>query len=206
VNLHIRTNYNGVAMANQKHLTQLRKGIEQWNIWRKAHRRISPDLSWAHLDGADLSRANMNGAYLVGTHFEDANLDDCWIYGISAWDVHLDGARQTNLRITPPEESEISVDNLQVAQLLYLILHNEEFRTVIDTLSSKVVLLLGRFSPDRKAVLDGLRDGLRACGYVPVLVDFANPTSKSTSETVILLARMARFVVADLTDPASIPP
>ena len=37
----------------------------------------------------------------------------------------------------------------------------EKIREVIDTITSKVVLILGRFTGERKAVLDALRDELR---------------------------------------------
>jgi hypothetical protein len=33
--------------------------------------------------------------------------------------------------------------------------------------------------------------------YVPILFDFEKPKSRNTEETITLLARMARFVVAD---------
>ena len=67
------------------------------------------------------------------------------------------------------------------------------------------MLILGRFTPERKAVLDAVRETLRKYNYVPVLFDFEKPASLDFTETVTLLARMARFIVADLTDPASIP-
>ena len=76
---------------------------------------------------------------------------------------------------------------------------------MIDTVTSKVVLILGRFSEDRKAVLDALRDDLRRRGFSPVLFDFEKPASKDVTGTVETLARMARFIIADLTDPSSIP-
>ena len=74
------------------------------------------------------------------------------------------------------------VDDLELAQFLYLLTCREKLRNVIDTLTSKVVLLLGRFKPERKAVLDSLREALRIHGYVPVLFDFARPESKDTTE------------------------
>ena len=64
------------------------------------------------------------------------------MYGISAWNVRLEGAIQSNLVITPPDESPIQVDNLEVAQFIYLLLNNEKIRSVIDTITSKVVLIL----------------------------------------------------------------
>src|SRR5574337_400882 len=84
-------------------------------------------------------------------------------------------------------------------------LAHEGMRDVIDTLSSKTVLLLGRFTPERKSVLDAMRTSLRDSGYVPLLFDFDKPASKTVSDTVKLLAQMARFVVVDLSDPASAP-
>jgi hypothetical protein len=53
----------------------------------------------------------------VNTDFSNANLDGCFIHGISAWRLKLEGASQANLVITPPGEPRITVDNLEVAQL-----------------------------------------------------------------------------------------
>ena len=41
----------------------------------------------------------LNSATIVGTNLEQANLIDCSIYGISAWNVRLKGATQSNLII-----------------------------------------------------------------------------------------------------------
>ena len=127
------------------------------------------------------------------------------MYGISAWDVKLEGAIQSNLVITPSDESPIQVDNLEVAQFIYLLLNNQKIRSVIDTITSKVVLILGRFTPERKVVLDAIRDELRKRDYLPVLFDFEKPASKDLTGTIPTLANMARFVIADLTDPSSVP-
>jgi len=86
-----------------------------------------------------------------------------------------------------------------------LLLHNEVIRDVIDTITSKVVLILGRFTPERKRVLDALREELRKRNYSPVLFDFEKPTNRDITETVSTLAHMARFVIADITEAKSIP-
>ena len=85
------------------------------------------------------------------------------------------------------------------------MLHNEKIRDVIDSITSKAVLILGRFTDERKAVLDALREELRKHNYLPILVDFDVPATRDITETVSLLARMARFIIADLTDPSSVP-
>ena len=74
---------------------------------------------------------------------EDADLTACHVYGVSAWGVNLEGAKQTDLVITPTDEPAITVDNLEVAQFIYLLLNNKKIRDVIDTITSKVVLILG---------------------------------------------------------------
>jgi len=167
-------------------------------------------LSGAYLRAAILTNANLRGAYLqhatlVETILRGADLRECRIYGISAWNLELEGTKQQNLVITHQDEPEITVDNIEVAQFIYLLLHNEKIRNVIDTITSKAVLILGRFTDPRKAVLDALREELRKRDYLPILFDFAVPATRDITETVSLLARMARFIIADLTDPSSIP-
>jgi uncharacterized protein YjbI with pentapeptide repeats len=163
------------------------------------------DLSGADLSRADLSGADLRRARMVESTLEYATLTDCHVYGISAWNLRLEGAQQMNLSIGQPGDPTITVDDIEMAQFIYLMLHNDKIRKVIDTLTSKVVLILGRFTPKRKAVLDALREELRLHNFVPVLFDFDGPVSRDLIETVTLLARMACFIVADLTEPASIP-
>jgi hypothetical protein len=129
------------------------------------------------------------------------------IYGVSAWGLKLDSkTKQQNLVITRPDERTVTMDNIEVAQFIHLMLNNQKVRDVIDATTSKVVLILGRFKKKkRKAVLDALREELREQNYIPILFDFDAPARRNITETVTLLARMARFIIADLTDPSSIP-
>jgi uncharacterized protein YjbI with pentapeptide repeats len=217
-------------VANPEHLELLKQGVDVWNAWRAKEPSVRPDLSWenlrwkhlsvahlgkanlgeadlsmAFLDGADLSGANLSGAQLVGTNLENATVTDCIVFGISAWNVKLnERTKQQGLIITHPQEPVVTIDDLEVAQFVYLLLKNEKIRRVIDTVTSKVVLILGRFTPERKAVLDAIRGELRNRHYVPILFDFDVPAERDITETVSLLARMARFIIADLTEPSSI--
>ncbi len=163
------------------------------------------NLSWGYLREANLSDANLVGAQFVETDLTHADLTGCRIYGISVWNVQLEGTIQDNLIITNYDEPEITVDNLEVAQFIYLLLNNKKIRNVIDTIAKKVVLILGRFTPERKRVLDALRDKLREHNYSPVVFDFDPPESQDLTETVSTLAHLARFVIVDLTDPSSAP-
>jgi len=162
-------------------------------------------LSGADLSGADLSRADLSEAPLVSADLTGANLTGSRVYGVSVWRSKLEGAKQQNLVITRIDEPQITVDHIEVAQFIYVMLNNQKIRDVIDTITSKVVLILGRFTDERKAVLNALREELRKRNYLPVLFDFSVPATRDITETVSLLARMARFVVADITDAKSIP-
>src|SRR5262249_47369427 len=168
------------------------------------------DLRWVDLSGANLNRANLSGAdlqsaRLVNTNLTRADLTGCRVYAVSAWGLNLEGAKQQNLVITSHNEPAITVDNIEVHQFIYLMLHNEKIRDVIDAITSKTVLILGRFTHNRKKVLDSLREELRKRNYLPILFDFEVPARRNITETITLLARMARFIIADLTDPSSIP-
>jgi Pentapeptide repeats (8 copies) len=159
----------------------------------------------ANLREANLCRADLWAATLMDTDLTGADLTGCRIYGISAWGLKLDNAKQQNLVITSDYEPEITLDNIEVAQFIYLLVNNQKIRDVIDTITSKTVLILGRFTAERKPVLDALREELRKHNYLPILFDFVVPATRDITETVSLLARMARFVVADITDAKSIP-
>jgi len=180
---------------------------------------LEADLRHANLSYADLSDADFNAANLryanltanleraglVDTKMENSILAGCRIYGISAWNVRLAGAVQTSLIVTPEYETAVEVDGLEVAQFVYLILNNRKLRDVIDTIGKKAVLILGRFTAKRKSVLDAIRVALRSEGYVPILFDFEKPYLRDTQETIVTLAGLARFIIADITDPKSIP-
>lgn len=163
------------------------------------------NLTDANAECANFAAANLQGATLVRTNLNKADLTGCRVYGVSAWDIQLNDTIQDDLIITPPEMATVTVGNLAVAQFIYLMMRNESLREVIDTIASKVVLILGRFTPERKRVLDQLRLRLRARGYSPVLFDFEKPTSRDLTETIRILAGLSRFIVADLTAARSIP-
>jgi hypothetical protein len=153
------------------------------------------NLRYAGLDDADLTGANLRGAdlsfaRLVNTDFTRADLTGCRVFGVSAWRLKVVRAKQQILVITQksmestqPDEPKITVDNIEVAQFIYLMLHNQKIRDVIDTITSKAVLILGRFTDERKAVLDALREELRKRDYLPILFDFEPSKARDITET-----------------------
>lgn len=173
------------------------------------------NLSGVDLTGADLSYTNLNGALMVAGNLsrvslvhaklKGADLSRCRVFGISVWGVDLREANQHDLIITPENEPTITADNIEIAQFLYLLLTSDRIRAVIETLTTKVILILGRFTPARKQVLDLLRQELRRRDYLPIIFDFDKPVTRNFTETVSTLAHMARFIIADLTEPRSIP-
>lgn len=170
---------------------------------------VGADLSFSicndtDFSNADLTNANLNMASFVGCRIDNALLTRCSVYGLSAWDVTGVPKDQSSLLITPPKQAAITVDDLQVAQFIYLLLNNQNIRKVIDTITSKAVLILGSFSDVRKNVLYNLQEELRNRNYLPILFDFTGPQNRDVTETVSTLAHLARFVIADLTDAKSV--
>ena len=173
------------------------------------------DLSEADLQGAnfqeavlertDLRRANAANANLcfatlLRTNLEGAVLDNCAVHGTSLWEVVLGETRQSDLDVMPAQQPVLSVDRLQTAQLVGLLLHNEGARRDVFAITLNTVLVIGRFPPERQTVLAALKDSLRRGGYSPVVLDFHLPGGGDKAEMVKILGRMSRFVVADLTE------
>ncbi len=212
-------------MGNPEHMAIAVRGVATWNEWRANNLRVQPDLTRIDLRGrdlraidfrgvglfkADLSGANLQAAVLrqsimIKTNLQRADLTGASVYGAAVWDVDLTDAIQRDLIITEPSQATITTDNLEIAQFLHLMLTNEKIRSIIDSITAKVVLILGRFTQERKLVLDHIKSLARNEDLLPIVFDFDGPRSRDTTETVGLLARLARFVVADITAPASVP-
>jgi len=163
------------------------------------------DLANARLVRADLTNVNLGFARLIDTNMQCAKLVNCAIHGISVWGVNLEGATQSNLLITDSGEwSRVTVDHLDVAQFVYLLLTNSRIRDVINTVANKAVLILGRFA-ERKILLASIAEKLRELGYVPIIFDFEKPLDRDFTETIKVLAGMSLFIIADITNPKSTP-
>jgi Pentapeptide repeats (8 copies) len=162
-------------------------------------------LEDAKLTGATLADANLRKAVLRSTDLTGATLVRCNVYGTACWDNKLARSTQQDLCVSPDGTPAVTVDNIELAQFVYLLLNNENLRTVIDTITSKAVLILGRFTPERKAVLDTIRNELRGRNYLPIMFDFEKAQTRDFTETIKTLAGMCHFVIVDITNPKSAP-
>lgn len=260
----------------QAHLTELRKGLDSWNQWRRDHPEIRPLLfsaplrGWdltkfnlcnanlieadlrratlidtnfheANLGGAKLNRAdlthanfcrtdlyetdlskanltsaNLQGTQLARTNFSGATLSGCTIYGLSAWNLKIDDAIKVDeaLRILYRvqqangewDEGEFPVLDLEVAQFIFLLLDNTRFNNFFNQMTSKAVVIMGRFQPKaRKNIIDVLRSELRKNGLLPIVFDFDKSNDRDLTETIKTLVGLCQFAIVDITNPRSSP-
>jgi len=184
------------------------------------------NLSSADLSQADLSSANLNYARLFDTNLSDATLvetslmatllirvnlkgaklRDCRVHGAAVWKIQTDEhTAQTNLIVTDFNDPTVTTDNLEIAQLIHFLTGTQAIRDIINSMTGRAVLLLGRFTNERIAVLSAMADRLRELGDLPIIFNFDKPVDRTVSETLRILAGLSKFIIADLTDPKSSP-
>ena len=61
------------------------------------------------------------------------------------------------------------------------------------------------FSDERKPILDALREKLRTMNFLPIVFDFERSKERDFTETIITLAGLSCFIIADITNPKSSP-
>ncbi len=162
-------------------------------------------LRYVTLDGAccqrtDFTAADLSYASMVDTDLCGANLTDVQVYGISAWKIRTDGNTRQDLIVGAKRSAPLRAHDLPTAQLLSLMLDGAGIRRVFDSVTSKLVLILGSFAPGDKEVLDAVRGNLQQRGYLAVTFDFERPASRDYAETVVILAGLSRFIIADFTN------
>jgi hypothetical protein len=96
-------------------------------------------------------------------------------------------------------------NDLRLAQFHDVVDEHGAVAYLISASVKRVVLILGRFLPSRKRVLDRLAEALRVRGKIPVVFDFPGPEEREISDTVRFIAAMSQFIVVDLTKASSVP-
>lgn len=163
------------------------------------------DFSGVNLSNTNLSNTDLSESLLINTNLSNAIISGSRIYGVSIWDIKNENLQQTDLIITKANSSNVTVDNIEIAQLIYLLLNNNKIRDVISTVAQKGVLILGRFTPERKKILDSVKAELRRNNFLPIMFEFERITTRDYTETIKILAGMSKFVIVDITDQASCP-
>ena len=173
------------------------------------------DLTQACFDGADLTFASLNDAILDETSLLGTNLARARVFGAFIRRVKTnDRTRQQGLFVDVHVVWErqpgkmidfIEADDIHVAQFHDLVDEQGSIGKLLTSTTRQVVLILGRFLPRRKQVLDRLADALRSRGKIAVIYDFPSPDNREISDTVRFIAAMSQFIVVDLTKASSVP-
>ena len=108
--------------------------------------------------------------------------------------------RQASLRA---RQNAVRAGREQAMGAMTRQLDGEGVSKMLSEVARRSVLILGRFTPTRKATLDMIRREISTepRQYVPILFDFDRPHELTMLESVLRFAAVSRFVIADLSDP-----
>jgi hypothetical protein len=170
-------------------------------------------LTRAIFDDATFVNCSLNRVNLVEASFLVKEITETVVYGLSAWDMAIsDESKQSKLVIEKTYELysdlvaqgkvPMTVDDIELAQFIHYLGNHKKMRDTLNILSEMGVLLLGRFKDGGLERLYTLRELLKGKGYMPMIFDFDRPDSSSLIDTVVTMAGLAKFVVADLSGPS----
>ena len=175
----------------------------------------SANLTRTRFDGADLTEASLESAildetFLLGTKLPRAFVNGAFIRRVQtdkktdqhslSVDVHVVWERRSGDIIEFTD-----ADDIRIAQFYDVIGEHGSVTSLIAAGSKRVVLILGRFRPRRKRVLNLLAKALANRGKLPIIYDFPGPEDREISDTVRFIAGMSQFIVVDMTDASSVP-
>jgi uncharacterized protein YjbI with pentapeptide repeats len=195
---------SGVNLCGSKLTGAYLQGADLRSVIIEDVSAYGANLQGADLTGATVSNSDLSLATLVNAKLGDAIIVNTRVFGVSAWNIEGTPKRQDEIVITPQDQARVTVTDLEVANFVYLLLNNEKIRNAIETIGGKGVLILGRFT-ERKHVLEAIKKEIGRLDLLPIVFDFERPTNHDFTETVMTLAGMSRFIVADITAPRSVP-
>lgn len=160
-------------------------------------------LEFINFSRCNLREVDFTHSSLISSDFSGADLTGSRVFGVSAWDLKLEGANQSQLTVAADKGPEVIVDDLEIAQFIYVLLNYRKLKSVFNNVTERGVLLLGRFKDGGLDVLHAIADRLRSHDqkYLPIIFDFERPKDRDLIETIITLAGLSRFVIADLSGP-----
>jgi hypothetical protein len=166
----------------------------------------------ASFSGARLVNCNLNRVNLVEADFRVEEITETVVYGISAWDMQTaPNMRQSKLVIEKTSQLysdliaraqiPMMVDDIELAQFIHYLSNHKKLRDTLNILTHRGVLLLGRFKNGGLDRLYRLREWLAAREYLPMIFDFERPDTLDLVDTIVTLAGLSKFVIADLSGP-----
>jgi uncharacterized protein YjbI with pentapeptide repeats len=166
------------------------------------------ELNGANFFMANLTESEFNNSVLTNSIFNGADITktkiiNCNIYGISAWGIKTN--ENTIIKdLIISENPLITVDDIEIAQFIYLILNNKQISKIITSMRTKVVLILGSFRENEKKTLDLAKEIVlkNSRGYIPMVFDFDPSTLQTLIDTIRVLELLSRFIIIDLTRSA----
>lgn len=111
---------------------------------------------------------------------------------------------------TKRHQAKIKQDHKKIvatATEMVKVMDKNEYKEPINESLNRQVLILGRFSPRRKKILDALKKILKEHpgGYLPLLLDGKKPKNITLGEWGLYSAIASKFIIADMSEPKSIP-
>ena len=161
------------------------------------------------IDHCTFSAANFDGANMTESIFArntvvNSSMVDTQISGILALNNGFDNLSPDRMRcLVQGRNRSFTVQNPETANFVQQV-NDGKFSAVVNEMNEKAVLILGRFSEGRRKVLTEIEEGVTSCGYVPIVFDFEGPKYRDLTESIVLLAHLVKFVIADLTAPRSV--
>jgi len=171
----------------------------------QAELRVS-DFSHAKLDTINFSGADLKYSIMIKSTFKNVIFNKTKVYGTSIWDINgLEN--KEDAFIASPDNNKIpilTVDNIEAAHLIHLLTKTDKIGKILDSVRNKLVLILGRFTPEQKEILETIKTNLSK-EFVPLIFDFKNADKNDITETIRTLACLSKFIFADLSNPRSVP-
>lgn len=112
-------------MANPEHLDILRRGVEEWNTWRKERPSVTPNLHGAELGGWVLSKVDFCETVLEGAFLFEAYLSEAKLIGANLTEARLDKATLNRADLC---EARLNGANLHNTKFREAKLNNAQFR------------------------------------------------------------------------------
>lgn len=104
-------------------------------------------------------------------------------------------------------QQRVRAERAQTIEGLAERFDGEGVSRMLSDIAARSVLILGRFTTQRKAILDAIRKALATPPrqYIPIVFDFDKPSDRTLIGSILRFASVSRFVIADLSDPKSVP-